>query len=345
MKLKKLLSIILAVIMALGVCPVMNASAEEAERNVVDSGFCGAQGDNLTWTLYDDGELVISGEGEMDWYCPSAPVQKRAPWWSTYYNKVRVITIEEGVTSIGAEAFVRSGASFNKINLPISLEFIEDNVFCYTNLPEGAHLAICYPGDAAAWEKVQVKTVEFVKNTETAETERLFTGTTTPVLTASSPVYKNTKLYLNGEKPEPFCEIIGDEELSVVSSDTTVKLRANYYFGDLKDANLKWVFIGGSGEFTNDINSQGVNTSATLKWFKEGEGQIKLYVRTADGKVVASDETPVFVSDAEPEKEYTPIEKFFGAIGGFFFEIFLLFSYGFIFLITLIAMPFQSLFG
>ena len=68
MKIKKLLSIILAVVMTLGVCPAMNVSAEETERAVVDSGFCGAQGDNLTWTLYDDGELVISGEGETPFY-------------------------------------------------------------------------------------------------------------------------------------------------------------------------------------------------------------------------------------------------------------------------------------
>ena len=47
MKLKKLLSIILAVIMVLGVCPVMNVFSAE-ERNVIDSGICGLQGDNLT---------------------------------------------------------------------------------------------------------------------------------------------------------------------------------------------------------------------------------------------------------------------------------------------------------
>ncbi len=97
MKLKKLLSIVLAVIMVLGVCPVMNVFAAE-ERTVIDSGICGLQGDNLAWTLYDDGELVISGEGEMDWYVPFNG-EKLAPW-NDYYDKIKVITLEEGVTSI-----------------------------------------------------------------------------------------------------------------------------------------------------------------------------------------------------------------------------------------------------
>ncbi len=350
MKIKKLLSIFLAVIMALGVCPVMNAFAAE-ERTVIDSGICGAEGDNLKWTLYDDGELVISGEGEMDWYYTSAPTLKHAPWWRVHYNKVKVITIEEGVTSIGAEVFLRSGTSFNKINLPVSLEFIEGNVFGYTELPEGAHLAICYPGDAAAWEKVQMKTVGFITDQETGETERVITGSTSPVITASSPVYKNAKLYLNGEEPAPFCEILGDEELNVVSSSATVELKSNYYFGDLKNATLKWVFIGGSGELSDSINTAGVNYSATLKRFKQGEGQIILFVMTADGKAVASDETPTFVPDYAPEEEYSPeeecspVEKFFAPVIAIFSELFFAFGFGLNIFLALLAMPFQSLFG
>ena len=34
--------------------------------DVVESGVCGAEGDNLTWTLDDEGTLTISGEGEME---------------------------------------------------------------------------------------------------------------------------------------------------------------------------------------------------------------------------------------------------------------------------------------
>jgi hypothetical protein len=32
---------------------------------IIKQGTCGANGDNLTWTLDDEGLLTISGEGEM----------------------------------------------------------------------------------------------------------------------------------------------------------------------------------------------------------------------------------------------------------------------------------------
>ncbi|MBQ4603712.1 MAG: hypothetical protein IJB16_03825, partial [Clostridia bacterium] len=59
---------VLVLCAALLLATVNTAFAQEP-RTVIDSGYCGAQGENLAWTLYDDGELVISGEGEMDWYC------------------------------------------------------------------------------------------------------------------------------------------------------------------------------------------------------------------------------------------------------------------------------------
>ena len=41
--------------------PVLFASAAD----IVESGECGAEGSNLTWTLDSEGTLTISGEGEM----------------------------------------------------------------------------------------------------------------------------------------------------------------------------------------------------------------------------------------------------------------------------------------
>ena len=38
-------------------------SVSAAEPTIVDSGNCGANGDNITWTLDDAGTLTISGEG------------------------------------------------------------------------------------------------------------------------------------------------------------------------------------------------------------------------------------------------------------------------------------------
>lgn len=127
---KKFLSIILATITLLSTCSAtMWAFAADEETSVVNSGFCGLNGDNLKWTLYSDGELVISGTGEMDWYNINGDknTKKLAPW-TNYYDNIAVITIEEGVTSIGNDAFVGDNIQYHKINIPKSLEYFEGNI-------------------------------------------------------------------------------------------------------------------------------------------------------------------------------------------------------------------------
>ena len=71
--------------------------------------YCGAKeittiggtcGDNLTWTLDDNGTLTISGTGEMYHYDEDAP-------WLGYQNSITTLVVEEGVTSIGSYAFWR----------------------------------------------------------------------------------------------------------------------------------------------------------------------------------------------------------------------------------------------
>ena len=82
-------AIILACLLAVGV----------SARDKIDSGKCG---DNLTWTLYDDGELVINGTGAMKNYTHQYDSQSyktltTAPWGS-YYDKLKKLTIANGVT-------------------------------------------------------------------------------------------------------------------------------------------------------------------------------------------------------------------------------------------------------
>ncbi len=70
-----------------------------ASADTVASGECGAQGDNLTWTLDEKGKLIISGTGAMANYN-----QGTAPWYSNRLA-ISTVTIENGVTSIGWYAF------------------------------------------------------------------------------------------------------------------------------------------------------------------------------------------------------------------------------------------------
>lgn len=71
--------------------------------SIIDSGTCGAQGDNVKWTLDSDGTLTISGTGDMFNYYRERDI---APWYSNGKGeKIHTVIIEYGVTSVGNYAF------------------------------------------------------------------------------------------------------------------------------------------------------------------------------------------------------------------------------------------------
>ena len=85
---KKVVSLTLVLCMLLSFMPIIASAAT--------SGTCGS---NLTWTLDDNGTLTISGTGEMDnWGYNSFP-------WYSKRESVRDVIIENGVTSVGKNAF------------------------------------------------------------------------------------------------------------------------------------------------------------------------------------------------------------------------------------------------
>ena len=103
----------------------------------------GTCGDNLTWTLDEDGTLTISGEGEMESY---SSVNKNgwittAPW----QNRASTLIIQEGVTSIGGCAFYNCGA-LKSVTIPDSVISIGKSAFEYCNSIEKVHIS-----DVAAW--------------------------------------------------------------------------------------------------------------------------------------------------------------------------------------------------
>ena len=89
---------------------LVSASAEP------QSGTCGK---NLTWTLdTNNGLLTISGTGEMDSF-------SRTPSWLYW---VREVIIQEGVTSIGCNAF-RLCTKLTNITIPDTVNIIGSEVF------------------------------------------------------------------------------------------------------------------------------------------------------------------------------------------------------------------------
>mgnify|MGYP004601679183 FL=1 len=94
------------------------------------SGSCGAEGSNVTWTL-DGNELTISGTGAMQDFGNSFFGTDRAPWLE-YPIEVTTVTISEGVTEIGNNAFYFCD-SLVSLTLPQSLKRIGENAFYFCN--------------------------------------------------------------------------------------------------------------------------------------------------------------------------------------------------------------------
>ena len=138
MKFKKNLAVVLASIMLLCSVPLAElagfaaenlpeislglfAKAQETEitdETVTTSGTCG---ENLTWVLYENGTLVISGEGEMDDDYDNTP-------WYAYRDYIITVIIKNDVTSIGESAFSNCD-SLTNITIPDSVTSIGDYAF------------------------------------------------------------------------------------------------------------------------------------------------------------------------------------------------------------------------
>lgn len=113
---KKLLSIVLALSMICALVPIM-ASAE----TTATSGTCG---ENVTWTLSDDGTLTISGTGDMEDYSYGnySPFERN--------QSIKTVVIENGVTSIGNMMFYYT-TSLKSVTIPDSVTSIGNTAFAY----------------------------------------------------------------------------------------------------------------------------------------------------------------------------------------------------------------------
>ena len=112
-------------------------------RRRQDAGTCG---ENLTYTLYIDGELVISGTGSMDNYTPLSP----APW-DNYNDIIKTVTINNGAVSIGDYAF-NNILTMESIVIPESVKTVGTVAF------SGASglTDVYYSGTETEWNEIAI---------------------------------------------------------------------------------------------------------------------------------------------------------------------------------------------
>lgn len=276
---KKSLALVMSLVLLLSAIPMIYANA--ATRTVVDSGFCGSEWLNLNWTLYSDGELVIDGTGAMSRF-PWGAVE--TPWhkYSTSDAKtpIKVITLEEGVTSIGYDAFDAANRTYTRINLPESLEFIEGYPFDWHDAHKaGAMVAVCYAGSESDWNTVEHRNYKY----ELKE-DKTFTLTST-----GSEYGKNystqdgtnyIKMFFNGNEPMSTCEFATDQA-TVAKYGEQLSVCA-YYYAE-KGESVEWRVKGDSATIKIEDNIAYVNTT------EQGEIELTAVLVDKDGDIVDYD--------------------------------------------------------
>lgn len=319
---KKLTAIIMCIAMILTAIPMAAFAADE--RPVVETGFCGENGENLTWTLYDDGELVISGEGGMDWYDVENGKCKLPPWFD-YYDDIDVITVEEGVTSIGRHAFSTGfggngcfdPTSYYKMNLPKSLEFVEDDMFydIGKNRIPGQHLAYCYAGSQEEWKHVLIKVCSVTISEDDVPVERKYN---TGAIFDIGPENDFEKLYFNGEEPEAFCELVR-------STSGDIDIVTHYYASNPEAAKIEWYTINNGTETKVGEISAKEHEPVEIRMpeYENGDVYMKAKIIDADGNVIVSSEN-LWIGDASV-KEPTFIEKVKMYFQLVYFEFYMMF--------------------
>ncbi len=102
---------VMFVVVSVMIAP-LEASAETASPSIIADGKCG---DNLTWTLDDNGTFAVSGTGDMwDYDLVVSPLSRSSDVytrpWQNYCDKIIAVEINNGVTSIGNFAFFSCSA-------------------------------------------------------------------------------------------------------------------------------------------------------------------------------------------------------------------------------------------
>ncbi len=225
---KRILSLLLVIIMTISLGVV--AFADEA---IVASGNCGANDDELTWTLTSNGTLTISGEGEMKDYADGE--------WEDRKSEIKKIVIESGVTEIGCSAFTDC-TSLTDVVIPDSVTCIDNSAFLRcTNLNEiSLPDSVIRLGSGVFEDCTNLKSVRLPQNL-TSIPYRFFFGCSR--LKSISLPDSVTQI---GEAAFGFCDLQEQVVQEIVSSDNITFIGSRAFEGN---KNIYTVHIGKNVEY------------------------------------------------------------------------------------------------
>ncbi|MBQ9343270.1 MAG: leucine-rich repeat protein, partial [Clostridia bacterium] len=221
--LKKTLALILCLVMCLALFPAAAFAEEtvtfdledpfinkqEAEASIleidaaagdpseiIDSGTCGQESGVIIWTLYDSGKLVIayqSGYREMENYA-----SQEAPWYS-YRNDITSVSIGEGVSTVGQNAFYDC-SKIQNVELPSSLVIIRTNAFRGCSALTSISLPVSLTGiSSSAFYGCTALTDVYYGGTESQKNARVSSGGW--VTGGNNPLFNATWHYFESEEP------------------------------------------------------------------------------------------------------------------------------------------------
>ena len=135
-------------------------------ENTIESGTLT---DTISWTLYDNGTLVISGTGDMpDYWSWMSSDDDMVPW---HGETIKTITIEEGISSIGNYSFEEL-YDLENVELPESLYKIGDGAFKECSSLQSIDLkSVTMLGSAVFYECKALFSVNLSNKIENIETE------------------------------------------------------------------------------------------------------------------------------------------------------------------------------
>lgn len=103
---------------------ILNARNENKvlpRGNIVDRGECG---EKISWRIYENGTLILSGTGKMRNY---GAFFKNPPW-KKWMKDIRRVDVGQGITSIGENSFCWA-KKLEEVKLPNTLLEINDGAF------------------------------------------------------------------------------------------------------------------------------------------------------------------------------------------------------------------------